>query len=177
VPGHAANPFQHHPRVSLGHDDPSDFFPPLGFLSWVTGAGAIAAGWPTRTARYWIAASVAMIVCEGLFSMLFFWPRNTIMFVEGSAVHSVEVLRQTAREFQSLHWGRVAFNAASAAFIFVGFLKFYRANLITMAQQAGPAAGRTTSPDSSQPGNSSPSSTTLSRTPSRRAVVSVAGNS
>jgi hypothetical protein len=118
---------------------PSDFFPPLGFLSWVTGTAAIAAGWRTRTARSWIAASVAMIVCEGFFSMLFFWPRNTIMFVEGSTVHSAEVLRQTAREFQSLHWGRVAFNAASAAFVFVGFLKFYRTNLITVAQQAAPA--------------------------------------
>jgi hypothetical protein len=109
---------------------PSNYFPPLGFLSWVTGAGAIAAGWPTRTARYWIVASVAMIMCEGLFSMLFFWPRNTIMFVEGPAVHTVEVLRQTAREFQSLHRGRVAFNAASAAFVFVGFLKFYRAQVV-----------------------------------------------
>ena len=106
---------------------PSDVFPPLGFISWVTGAGAIAAGWPTRAARYWIAASVAMIVCEGLFSMVFFWPRNTIMFVEGPAVHTAEVLTQTAREFQSFHWGRVAFNAAGAAFIFVGFLKFDRA--------------------------------------------------
>ena len=68
-----------------------------------------------------------LIVCEGLFSMVFFWPRNTIMFVEGPAVHTAEVLRQTAREFQSLHWGRVACNAAGAAFIFTGFLKFDRA--------------------------------------------------
>ena len=81
----------------------SDYFPPLGFISWVTGAGAIVAGWPTRTAHYWFAASVAMIVCEGLFSMVFFRPRNTIMFVEGPAVHAAEALRQTAREFPSLH--------------------------------------------------------------------------
>ena len=115
---------------------PSDFFPPLGFLSWVTGTGAIAASWPTRTARYWIVASVAMIVCEGVFSMVFFWPRNTIMFVEGPAVHTTEVLRQTAREFQSLHWGRVAFNAASAGFIFVGFLKFQRRTLPSRTNNA-----------------------------------------
>jgi hypothetical protein len=109
---------------------PSDFFPPLGFISWVTGAGAIAAGWPTRTARYWIVASVAMIVGEGLFSMAFFWPRNTLMFVEGPAMHTAEMLKQTAREFQALHWGRVALNVANAAFIFVGFLKFYRAQVV-----------------------------------------------
>jgi hypothetical protein len=56
------------------------------------------------------------------------------MFVEGPAVHTTAVLRQTAREFQSLHWGRVAFNAASAAFIFVGFLKFYRAHIVGTVQ-------------------------------------------
>jgi hypothetical protein len=39
-------------------------------------------------------ASVAMIVCEGLFSMVFFWPRNTIMFVESPAVHATEILIQ-----------------------------------------------------------------------------------
>jgi uncharacterized membrane protein len=121
---------------------PSDFFPPLGFASWVTGVGAIAAGWPTRTARYWIAASVAMIVCEGLFSMVFFWPRNTIMFVEGPAVHGAEVLRETARQFQSLHWGRVALNAASAVFIFVGFLKFYRAQVLAGAKHGAQAETR-----------------------------------
>jgi hypothetical protein len=72
-----------------------------------------------------------MIVCEGLFSMVFFWPRNTIMFVEGPARHAEEVvLRHTAREFQSLHWGRLAFNVAAAQFIFVGFLKFYRTRLL-----------------------------------------------
>jgi hypothetical protein len=119
---------------------PSDFFPPLGFLSWVTGAAAIAAGWPTRSARSWIAASVAMILAEGLFSMAFFWPRNTVMFVEGQAVHSTEVLRQAAREFQALHWGRVAFNAAGAAFIFVGFLKFYRAGVVAAERQRGQTA-------------------------------------
>jgi len=30
----------------------SDFFPPLGFLSWVTGAGAFVLGWRVKSARY-----------------------------------------------------------------------------------------------------------------------------
>jgi hypothetical protein len=71
-------------------------------------------------------ASVLMIICEGASSMIFFWPRNTIMFVEGASVHSVEVLRQTAQEFQMWHWSRLGFNAASAVFVFVGFMKLYR---------------------------------------------------
>jgi hypothetical protein len=123
---------------------PSDFFPPLGFLSWLTGAAAIVAGWSPRAARYWIAASVAMILGEGLFSMVFFWPRNTVMFVEGPALHSAEVLRQTAREFQALHWVRVACNAAGAAFIFVGFLQFYRAGVLAAERRHVPAGTRQT---------------------------------
>ena len=51
---------------------PSDFFPPLGLLSWVSGAGALILGWRVKSARYWILLSVLMIVCEGLFSMAFF---------------------------------------------------------------------------------------------------------
>ena len=110
---------------------PSDFFPPLGFLSWVTGAGALILGWHVRSTRYWILLSLLMIVCEGLFSMTFFWPRNEIMFIEGTAVHSTEFLRQTAQEFQTLHWARVAFNVAASVSIFVGFLKFYRHRILS----------------------------------------------
>jgi hypothetical protein len=105
---------------------PSDFFPPLGFLAWVTGAGALVLGWRVKSARYWILFSVLMILGEGLFSMAFFWPRNEIMFIEGTAVHSANYLRQVAQEFLTLHWARVAFNVAASVSIFVGFLRFYR---------------------------------------------------
>jgi len=116
---------------------PSDFFPPLGFLSWVTGVGALILGWRVPSARYWILGSLAMIVCEGLFSMAFFWPRNTIMFIEGPAVHSAAFLRQTAQEFQTLHWARLGFNLAGSMLIFTGFAKFYRHRI--MSQHELPA--------------------------------------
>ena len=115
---------------------PNDFFPPLGFLSWVAGAGTLALGWRVRPARWWILLSVLMIVGEGLVSMLFMWPRNEIMFVEGTAVHSAEVLRQTAAEFQALHWSRLAFNAVSAASIFAGFMTFYRQRILSQVADA-----------------------------------------
>lgn len=110
---------------------PGDFFPPLGFVSWLTGVGAIVLGWRIKTARYWIIASVLMIFLEGIVSILFFWPRNTIMFLEGTSVHSAEYLRQVAREFEALHWLRLLFSAASAVFIFVGFLKVYKHRLLS----------------------------------------------
>src|SRR6185503_11418901 len=53
---------------------PNDFFPPLGFLGWLTGLGSLILGWRVKSARYWILGSLIMIVCEGLFSMAFFWP-------------------------------------------------------------------------------------------------------
>ncbi|HSK95311.1 MAG TPA: hypothetical protein VK891_01735, partial [Euzebyales bacterium] len=109
---------------------PNDFFPPFGFASWVLGVAAVVAGWRLPSARPWLVASVAMILCEGIASMTLFWPRNTIMFVEGTGVHSAEYLRQVAREFETLHWLRLVFNALSAAFVFVGFLRVYRARIL-----------------------------------------------
>jgi len=111
---------------------PSDFFPPLGFLSWVTGAGALVLSWRVKAARWWIMFSLTMIVCEGVASMLYFWPRNEIMFVEGPEVHSAEYLKQVAREFETWHWrSRMGFNALAAVSAFVGFVRLYRYRLLS----------------------------------------------
>ena len=110
---------------------PHDFFPPLGLLSWVLGAGALVLCWRVKAARWWILFSLLMIVCEGVASMLYFWPRNEIMFVEGSEVHSAEHLKQVAWEFETWHWrSRIGFNALAAVSAFVGFLRFYRHRLL-----------------------------------------------
>jgi hypothetical protein len=83
-------------------------------------------------ARWWILFSLLMIVCEGLASMLYFWPRNEIMFVEGPGVHSAEYLKQVAREFETWHWrSRLGFNALAAVTAFVGFLGLYRHRLVS----------------------------------------------
>jgi hypothetical protein len=110
---------------------PGDFFPPLGFASWITGIGSLILSWRIKPARYWVLASLVVIACEGLFSMAFFWPRNTIMFTEGTAIHSVAFLKQTAREFEVGHWIRFALGAAAAATSFTGFLKFYRYRILS----------------------------------------------
>jgi hypothetical protein len=106
---------------------PRDFFAPAGMLGVLTGIGSLIFGWCVKSIRSWILGSVVIIlVGEFLFSMAFFWPRNTIMFVEGTAVHSVAQPKQTAREFQTGHWLRVTMSAAAATSAFLGFLKFYR---------------------------------------------------
>jgi hypothetical protein len=119
---------------------PNDFFPPLGFATWVFGAGALILSWPVKAARWWIAFSLVMIVCEGVASMLYFWPRNEIMFVEGLEVHSAEYLKQVAREFETWHWrSRMGFNAAAAVGAFVGFMRLYRHRLLSRGAPDGKA--------------------------------------
>lgn len=112
---------------------PSDFYPPLGFLSWALGTASIAAVWREPAARRWTALSLVMIMSEGLVSMAWFWPRNTILFVEGLAVHAPDVLRQVAFEFERLHWLRVAFNAVASGAAFAGFLACYRRWVVASA--------------------------------------------
>jgi hypothetical protein len=76
--------------------------------------------------------SLAMIVAGGVVSMMYFRPRNHIMFVEGSAVHSAQYLRQVAQEFVIWHaCSRVGFNTVAAVAAFTAFLKACRHQLAT----------------------------------------------
>lgn len=105
---------------------PNDFFPPLGVASWVLGAAALVLNWRRPAVRWLLLLSLGMLVAEGVVSMLYFWPRNTIMFSEGLAVHSADYLRQVAAEFETWHaLSRLVFNAVAAVAAFAGFLKAY----------------------------------------------------
>jgi uncharacterized membrane protein len=106
---------------------PHTYFPPLGFVSWVTGVLAILFSWHYKNARVLIIVSVLMMFAEGAASVIWEWPRNEIMFIEGSAIHSAEVLQQTYNEFILVHWFRVLCNIVGSILIFFGFLRVYRA--------------------------------------------------
>src|SRR5262245_51602455 len=72
---------------------PSDFLGPVGLVAILTGIVSVILGWRVRAARSWILCGVVLLVVgEIVFSILFFWPRNTIMFVEGTKVHPVGVV-------------------------------------------------------------------------------------
>jgi hypothetical protein len=106
---------------------PADFFPPVGMLLLLTGAASVLLTWRDRGIRRWQLTSVLIILAgEFLFSAVFFWPRNEIMFIEGSAVHSAEVLRQTAREFEALHWVRLGLCLPASVFSFLVLLRSRR---------------------------------------------------
>jgi hypothetical protein len=88
--------------------------------------------------RWWIAAATAVFVaCEFLFSVLFFWPRNDIMFVDPVGTHSPEYLRQVADEFVAGHWVRLAGGAVTSALAFTALLRWIRLNALADAQRTG----------------------------------------
>ncbi|WP_299088805.1 hypothetical protein [uncultured Metabacillus sp.] len=84
----------------------------------MTGVAAFILAWKVKPARYWIFFSMLMLVLEGATSIIFEWPRNEIMFLEGTAVHSIESLKQTAQKFLVVHGFRVAYNI-------IGSIKYF----------------------------------------------------
>ncbi len=106
---------------------PSDYFPPLGASVVVLSVAATVLTWRDRRLRWWIAGAAAVFVaCEFLFSVVFFWPRNDIMFVDPVGTHSPEYLRQVAEEFVAGHWVRLAGGAVTAALAFTALLVWTR---------------------------------------------------
>ncbi|MFE6614931.1 DUF1772 domain-containing protein [Amycolatopsis sp. NPDC057786] len=114
---------------------PADFFPPMGAVTVVAAVVTLLLLRRSRQARWWITGSLTTLVAgEFLFSVLFFWPRNDIMFEEGLAAHSVEFLRQTAAEFETGHWFRLMAAAVTATLAFIGFLRYHRARSLPGGQ-------------------------------------------
>jgi hypothetical protein len=106
---------------------PSSFFPPLGLTIILTALVAVALTWRTPGLRWWLVGATAVFVaCEFLFSAWFFWPRNTIMFVDPVGTHPDEYLRAVAAEFNAAHWVRVIGGGVTAALAATGFLAWYR---------------------------------------------------
>jgi hypothetical protein len=106
---------------------PSDYFPPLGATVTISSLLAFALSWRNPSLRWWVAGAAGVFVaCEFLFSVLFFWPRNEIMFVDPVGTHSAAYLRQAAEEFVAGHWVRLAGGAVTSALAFTAFVRFDR---------------------------------------------------
>lgn len=106
---------------------PSDYFPPVGAAVVLTSLAATAFTLREPRLRWWIGAAAAVfIVCEFLFSALFFWPRNQVMFVDAVGTHSPQYLRQVAQEFVAGHRVRLVGGAVTAALAFTALLRWVR---------------------------------------------------
>ncbi|GAA0905492.1 hypothetical protein GCM10009559_73560 [Pseudonocardia zijingensis] len=103
---------------------PSDYFPPLGASVVLTGIVAVLLTMRDPRVRWWVLAAAAVFIgCEFVFSALYFWPRNEIMFVDALGTHSPEYLRQVAQEFVAGHRVRLAGGAVAAALAFTALLR------------------------------------------------------
>ncbi|MCE0768314.1 DUF1772 domain-containing protein [Pseudonocardia kujensis] len=128
-------------REFLVAGGPADYFPPLGAAVILAGLGTLALSRRDPRLRWWVAGAVAVFVaCEFLFSVLFFWPRNEIMFVDPPGTHSAQDLRRVAAEFVAGHWVRLAGGAVTAALAFTALLRHVRAPAAAVA--SGPTDER-----------------------------------
>lgn len=118
---------------------PNDVLPPIGMANIATAVVAVGLTLRRPAVRLWTAAGLlAIVLGQFIFSAVYFWPRNQIMFTEGSAQHTTEYLRRVAEEFQAGHWVRVAAGAVAAVLALVASLRMHRETLI--GTQAGKAA-------------------------------------
>jgi uncharacterized membrane protein YedE/YeeE len=124
-------------REFLVAGGPSDYFPPLGAATVAVGLAAVVLTWRDPRLRRWTAGAVVVFVsCEFLFSVLFFWPRNDIMFVDPPGTHTPEHLRQVAAEFLAGHWVRLAGGAVTSALALTALLRHVRATAVARPEPA-----------------------------------------
>lgn len=129
-------------REFMVYGAPSDYYPPLGAAVALSSVTATVLTWRDRRLRWWVAAAtLTFLACEFLFSAVFFWPRNEIMFVDPLGSHSAAYLREVAGEFVAGHRVRLAGGAVTSALAFTAFVRFVRGT----ARPAGGAAAGTAS--------------------------------
>lgn len=107
--------------------NPGSYFPILGMSVLGTGFITLIFTWRMETIRYWILGSLILFILGNfIFSVIYAWPRNEILFEEGATVHSIAYLHQITHEFLLGNWVRVVTSVTTAVLAFVGWLKFYR---------------------------------------------------
>jgi hypothetical protein len=105
---------------------PGDFFPPFGGAIVLTGSVALLVSFRVKKVfRYLLASVVFLFLGDGVLSILYFWPRNTILFVEGIQKHSAETLQQVSKEFYRAHFVRLFTSSAASFCALIGLLRFY----------------------------------------------------
>jgi hypothetical protein len=106
---------------------PGNFFRPVGQALTLLALASVIAAWRVKAARYWTLAALAILALgEFLISMLYIWPRWTILNAENMAAHSPEYLQTVASEISTVHWIRVGLFTLVVVCVISGFLRFYR---------------------------------------------------
>jgi uncharacterized membrane protein len=104
--------------------NPGQFFQTLYPLAILTGMAFVILGWKIKPARNFILAAIVLSVGVEVVTFAFIYPLLRIMIVDGTAVHSVEVLKQTAERFMTLNYVRMFFFLIAQLLSLIGLWKF-----------------------------------------------------
>ena len=104
--------------------NPGQFFQTLYPLAILTGIAFVILGWKIKPARNFILAALVLSVGLEALTFAFIYPLLRIMIVDGTAVHSVEVLKQTAVRFMTLNYVRMFFFLIAELLSLIGLWKF-----------------------------------------------------
>lgn len=104
--------------------NPGQFFQTLYPLAILTGMAFVILGWRIKPARNFILAALILSVGVEFLTFVFIYPLLRIMIVEGTAVHSVEALKQTAGQFTTLNYMRMFFFLIAEVLSLIGLWKF-----------------------------------------------------
>ncbi|MBF6327110.1 hypothetical protein [Nocardia transvalensis] len=103
-----------------------DVLRPLGALLTVCGLAAVAVALWSRRSRGWtLAAFTSLLSGQMLLSILYLWPRATVLFDERGS-HTVDEIRRAATEFQAGQVFRLIFAGLTALFAVLAALRCYR---------------------------------------------------
>ena len=103
---------------------PADFFPPFGSAIIGTGILCLILSYNNRKVFYYLLASVLLLFGgDGVLSILYLWPRNTILFIEGVEKHSAETLRMVSIEFNRVHYVRLLTSTMASILAMIGLIK------------------------------------------------------
>lgn len=103
---------------------PGQFFQLVYPLAILTGIGFVILGWKIKPARNFILTALVLSVGVEVVTFVFIYPLLRIMIVDGSAVYSAEVLRQTARRFTTLNYVRMVFVFIAEMLSLIGLWRF-----------------------------------------------------
>lgn len=103
---------------------PGDFFPPFGAAIVITGVLCLIVSFRHKKSFYYFLGSVLLLFGgDGILSILYFWPRNEILFIEGPAKHSAETLQLVAAEFYRAHYLRLLTSTLASIAAMVGLVQ------------------------------------------------------
>lgn len=110
-------------RACVAHSNPGYFFQVLVPITILSLLAAIVASWrPARRQAAFTLVALAGIASAEVFTVVYFFPRNEVLFFGDLAAHAPSVIEAAAREWAGAHWLRMAMLTCGVAAAFRALL-------------------------------------------------------